>query len=338
MKKLKLFINKSLLIFRVLIFLIIDKIAFSIKFSQLSNINEKDKIILILNLQGLGDFLIHLSTYKEIKKYFPNHKIYFLCDLKLVKLAKKLNCFDKIISINSDKFFLGNNFYRINFKYIFYRFKKIQEINRQNYDFIFNICRKELFLNILMMNLKAKNKIGFNQITFNNKFYNSIFNKAYTKVIQTEYKHFLWSIKNFFQQINPNYEIKSDEYYLPKFEVDIKEYKSLENKKYFVIALGAFDLKRTLDIKKFIALANEINTNIENIVLIGIEKEKFLGEFFEKNYSGTKNIINLIGKTNLYDLISVIKYAKFFIGSDTGTTHFAVALKTPSICILCGGS
>lgn len=73
------------------------------------------------------------------------------------------------------------------------------------------------------------------------------------------------------------------------------------------------------------------------IILLGTENEKFLGENFLKkfgNYDG--KIVNLIGKTNVLEVFSIIKYAQFVLGHDSAYIHIATALKIPSICLLSG--
>ncbi len=335
MKKIKIFINKILLVLKVFLFFIIDSLA-----KILTN-SHYNKSILILNLSGLGDFLIHLKTYEEIRKYFPKHKIYYLCPAEFIDFAKKINCFDEIISINMSKFFLGLDFFRIDFRYIFYRFFKFIEIEKK-YEFIFNIDRRELFFNILSNHLSAKNKFGFKQISFNNKFFNSFFDNGYTKIVQTDNRHFLWSMKDFFKETINNYELKDDLYYLPKINFYVEEFQELKEKKYIIFSLGAFDGKRRWSIENFLELEKKIDIEADFIVLIGNKKEVDLGIFFEKRYysdkSRNRKILNLIGKTDILELNSIIRYAKLFIGNDSGSTHLAVVNKTPSICILAGGS
>jgi ADP-heptose:LPS heptosyltransferase len=47
-----------------------------------------------------------------------------------------------------------------------------------------------------------------------------------------------------------------------------------------------------------------------------------------------KNIINLIGKTSLNELISVINHAKALITTDTGPSHIAAAVNTPVFTLI----
>ncbi len=60
-------------------------------------------------------------------------------------------------------------------------------------------------------------------------------------------------------------------------------------------------------------------------VYIGTENDLH----FLKNYNF--NGINLIGKTSLREMLLIVKYAKLFIGNDSGITHIASSFNIPSI-------
>ncbi len=66
------------------------------------------------------------------------------------------------------------------------------------------------------------------------------------------------------------------------------------------------------------------NLNIKK-VYIGTESDLH----FLKGYNF--NGINLIGKTSLKEMLLIVKYAKLFIGNDSGITHIASSFNIPSI-------
>ena len=55
-----------------------------------------------------------------------------------------------------------------------------------------------------------------------------------------------------------------------------------------------------------------------------------------KQINADRQVTNLIGKTTLIELFSIIKQAKFVITNETSASHITVAVRTPSICILAG--
>jgi ADP-heptose:LPS heptosyltransferase len=74
-----------------------------------------------------------------------------------------------------------------------------------------------------------------------------------------------------------------------------------------------------------------INYPDKKIALIGDENETGLGQQIT---SGLKeNVISLIGKTSVKEVMNVLAHSEFFIGLDGGLTHLAAALKKPTFTI-----
>ncbi|MEO0152537.1 MAG: glycosyltransferase family 9 protein [candidate division WOR-3 bacterium] len=74
---------------------------------------------------------------------------------------------------------------------------------------------------------------------------------------------------------------------------------------------------------------DKLDKLLENIpikkVYIGTEKDLH----FLKNYEFSG--INLIGKTTIREMLLIVKYAKLFVGNDSGISHIASAFNIPSI-------
>lgn len=69
----------------------------------------------------------------------------------------------------------------------------------------------------------------------------------------------------------------------------------------------------------------------ETIVLIGNKGEEFYFKFLQPY---PENVIDLSGKTNLTELISIINQAKLMITTDTGPAHIASATSTSVYCLI----
>lgn len=67
------------------------------------------------------------------------------------------------------------------------------------------------------------------------------------------------------------------------------------------------------------------------IVLLGDNKEVHLNKTL--NSKDYPNVISLIGKTNLNDVMEIIYHSKYYIGLDSGLMHMAVALNKPTFTI-----
>ena len=93
------------------------------------------------------------------------------------------------------------------------------------------------------------------------------------------------------------------------------------------LQLGANQLHRAWPVGSFAALGAHLMRHPEvELLLLGSPGEKRLGEEFLR-LSGAP-AINLIGKTRIADLPSIVKKCDLLISNDTGTTHIAAAVGT----------
>jgi ADP-heptose:LPS heptosyltransferase len=78
-----------------------------------------------------------------------------------------------------------------------------------------------------------------------------------------------------------------------------------------------------------------LNTHKEHVVLIGSKSEShFVPEIFTRlnqNEVSTERLHNLVGKTSIKELVSVIRNANGFVGPDSGPMHLADALGIPIV-------
>ena len=68
----------------------------------------------------------------------------------------------------------------------------------------------------------------------------------------------------------------------------------------------------------------------ESVVVAGSPAEHELCAEIIKGLPGT---YNLAGNTDLYDMIHVLRPAKYLVSNDSGTMHLAAAAGTPSVSI-----
>jgi ADP-heptose:LPS heptosyltransferase len=105
----------------------------------------------------------------------------------------------------------------------------------------------------------------------------------------------------------------------------------LKPKEYVCVHPGARDKKRWWPAEKFSQIADKIAEKGYQIVLTGTTEEKpAIDSVIDlMNFPA----INLGGKTDLGILAELIKNAKMILSNDTGVSHIAAAVKTPSIVI-----
>jgi ADP-heptose:LPS heptosyltransferase len=67
------------------------------------------------------------------------------------------------------------------------------------------------------------------------------------------------------------------------------------------------------------------------IIMVGGKGEE---PFFEAIKPYPANVIDLVGKTSISEMITIIDQAKALVVTDTGTAHIASALNTPVFCLI----
>lgn len=105
----------------------------------------------------------------------------------------------------------------------------------------------------------------------------------------------------------------------------------LQPQQYVCIHPGARDVKRWWPPQKFAQVADNLAKKGYTIVFTGTEGERAVVEAVIQMLDFP--VINLTGKTGLGILALLIKNAKLLIANDTGVSHIANAVKTPSVII-----
>jgi ADP-heptose:LPS heptosyltransferase len=165
------------------------------------------------------------------------------------------------------------------------------------------------------------------------------------------------------ERIAPKYKVKTDKFYTEQLVLPQSLYFEFERSKFFfesvlnskiqlfstqipvnnagkagvVIFAGAGIKKREWEKEKFLALIKLIKQHtLQPVYLAGGPAELPIGNYMEANLA-QGDVINLIGKSTLPQLIEIIGNAALVIANDTSAIHIAVAANTPSVCILGGG-
>lgn len=131
--------------------------------------------------------------------------------------------------------------------------------------------------------------------------------------------------------------LKGDQLELPVWEGEKSEYDqmlikyNLQPEKYVCVHPGARDNKRWWAPHKFAEVADKLAEKGFSIVLTGTKEE---GGVVETVSSLMKHeAINLVGKTSLGSLAELVRNAKLLLSNDTGVSHIAAAVQTPSVII-----
>ena len=109
---------------------------------------------------------------------------------------------------------------------------------------------------------------------------------------------------------------------------------SLERRQYAIVHPGASHLARQWPIERFAAVGDALAEAGLTIVLTGVRSEQPLTR--ELAASMHAPVLDLAGRTDLGMLGALVAQAAIVVANDTGISHIAAALRTPSVIISTG--
>tara|TARA_A100001015_G_C15010528_1_gene722852 strand:+ start:734 stop:1648 length:915 start_codon:yes stop_codon:yes gene_type:complete len=261
------------------------------------------KKILCYKNSKLGDYLITLPTIRLIKKN-KNYKIYYLTvKNKFYKNLPQTLEKTKVV----DEFIYFNNNLSDKLKLIFFlRKKKFDELYYlQEKSNLFREIRDYFFFNLL----KIKKINGF-----------FLKQDDYLKNSETI---------QIAKRVNKDITNKDiDKLGIIKKLLD----KPIYNKNYITISIGGFSQPAIWNLNNWSILIKLILNRFNyKIIIVGTKYDQNKANFLSR--LNKKKIINLCDKTNIKDLVNIIKFSKYHITNDNGSMHIATLFKKKTICL-----
>lgn len=268
------------------------------------------KRILIIRCGALGDLVYSTSVLDALRLEFKED---LTIDYVSTPAASKLFEYDKRV----------NKIFHLKHKkipIIFSSQKKavINHSKKEPYDILINFEMGKQFKS-LVDKIVANKKVGW-----------------FCEDIKITKTHMVEICKEFYSSIISKENLEKS---FPKvFGSDFNEIKtkfSLPNDYIIVSPSNSHNKKKRLNYrawphknwKEFLNLVPKDT----NIILIGAKGEE---DFFEPLKPYNKNVIDLVGKITISEMVSIIKQAKALIVTDTGTAHIASAVNTPVFCLI----
>jgi ADP-heptose:LPS heptosyltransferase len=301
-------------IFNFFSILIIPRVLYF--FFKKENLYSKQKNILIIKLDGLGDYLLCDSFFRELRINYPEHSITVVLFEDLVDLASLSSHFDRIIQFPRLK---KNRVYKY-CKAILFSLKNFNENYEitiiPRWDTDYNFSSVMAFLSF------AKKRIGFSSsVNISKSKFNIFYDTLLTDSIKNSeicHEHDLnLKIIEFlgFKIVNNHFSLS----YLNK-GLDVF---NLKEKNIFVISLSAGSASRKWSTRNYIELIKKLLKACDFTFIIIGTKDDFMESIKVENELNSDRCINLVGKTTLTDLVYVISLSKFYFGPDTGSLHIA---------------
>ena len=269
------------------------------------------KKILVIRCGALGDLVYATSVIDALKMEYGDDTL-----IDFVTTPGTGTLFNKDPRVNT-VFPLKHKKIPI----IFSKEKKaiIQASKENPYDILINFEYGKQFISLLQA-IDAKKKVGANlsnpKLDPNAVHMVEIIKELYKEVVSKE------TLQNAMPRLIGSSQTEIQKYDLPK--------------KYIIISPSNSHQKRNrLNYRAWVdehwkELITQLAKKIP-VVIIGGKGEE---HFFQKLLPYPENVIDLVGKTPLVDLVSIIQNASALIATDTGTAHIASAVNTPVYALI----
>lgn len=274
----------------------------------------EEKVFVIFNTTSIGDVLVTNTLVQNIKYYYKNSKIVFVCTPTIYDVAKYQDGVDDVVTFD----------------------KKTSKSLSGILNFTKNFPYKKPFASFVTYanerNLLLSRLIGAKHIISHNKF----------KLWNTKEKY---PIKNYYHMkdrwggmIEPlvgEYQNLPIKYNVPNIETPvIKKVKELKNP---VAISTTSNLKpKDMSVKDCIELINLLNKEGYTPLMTGagaIAREFVV----DLKKEGCFDFVDIVDCTSFIELANVLKICNKCISVDTGTLHFANALQVPVVGIFYHG-
>ena len=231
-----------------------------------------------------------------------------------------------------------------------YRLKSLITLKKRHFEQIINpVFSRDFFLHdTLIHHLRSGKKVGYKGDHQNTKIKLlgfGIKEEKYTKYLEVKggkwYSVLIEASPQALMELNKNaafirhYFDPSFHSQMPVIPFQIPATHQKPEQKYIVFFLGASMIRKAWPIANYAEVIENVDPGYEIVLCGGKEDEPLYKELLKIN-TEKRIVTNLIGKTTLTELISIIKQVAYIITNDTSASHIAIAVRTPSVCMLSG--
>ena len=277
--------------------------------------NSNIRSICIFRLSAIGDCINALGAVQDYQKHNPQCKITWVIgktEYSLVKDVENIN----FIVFNKKDGFKGI----LNIR---------KQLKNQTFDALLHM-QNSFRASIVTTVIKAKKKIGFD--SYRAKDFQTLFTN--TKINQPKSDHVLDGFIEFFCTLDPTYTRPTKKLQWNFFLSEKEQQFGKNNTPAKTVVLTPCTSKtyKNWTTEGYIKVIKYLIDNKYNILICGGNStlEQHIANQIESELKSTQ-IVNLIGKTSLKEMVAIIKNAEFVISPDSGPVHMANACEIPVI-------
>ena len=266
------------------------------------NENNTSISICILRLSSIGDVTHVIPIISTLQKKYKDPTITWVIGKVEYELVKNLSNINFVVIDKNDTI---NSIMQLR-----------SYFKDQNFDVVFHMqksLRSKLIANII----KGRVDVTFNEIETDSNHVLDHFFKFLEKINITD-KFLDWKIDELLSNEKNNSINKNMNKSVPF--ITINPFTSTRNNNF-----------REWDFDNFLTLSEYCKNEYSlNTVLLGKTSQEKFNEI-ENYLDNNQSIINLINKTSLLEMLSILNKSQFYIGPDSGTLHMARMLDLPVI-------
>lgn len=269
------------------------------------------KKYLIVKIAAIGDVIMALPMIEEIRKLDENADVTWICGKGVKTLLEPFDI-DHIITIDEKKLLTGTKLEKI-----IVVFRLWRQIAGRKYD-------------VIALGHAAKRYKLLTMLTRCNTF--RAFSHVMGKVWPIPGRH---HTDEYVRLINPDNKVPIQAAKFPPVALPMEIRKLLAtDKPLAVLAPGgaknllADDNLRRWPVENYVKLAKEMIAVGYEVIITGTNSDKWFEKYF-KDIS----MINLVGKTNLVELIGVFQNVDVIVTHDSGPLHLAGLTRTKLVAI-----
>ncbi len=298
-------------------------------------IDTRQLDILLIRLDAIGDAILWFDSARHFRDIYPGRHITLLANVIWAPLAKELDYFDDVITVDTSVYSGRQKYFRhLLLDFFWYRKWRASIV-------IHPTLSRTFFADCIARWISSPIKIAAQG---NNANYRQRLNRIPGFGYSDSLKWYSEII-----EITPTrMELTSNAAFVSRLakrpiQPEIPNLKSLifDNglglpSVYIVVVPGAGNRSRCWPIEHFEAVCSILPGTI-SIVVCGTASEQPLTAHLMKRVTIPDRVIDLTGKTTLKEMLSVIASAALVIANESSAIHIAAGLQIPSIVITGGG-
>lgn len=288
------------------------------------------RIVVLVNWENLGDFVLFSSVIRETRKNFPNSKLFVVAQKENSGLVEFCPYVDRWIWIKghqSPKSGEGHGKATSYGRKMFSTYIALLRHGKGRIDFLIGpdwllVEDPSHFTeNFLFKHVNE----GRNSLT-------GIALRNHEKFVDHSHQvERMLSILNMFGLEVSNNEIEN--WTISENRISQVTHKKPRPKNRVLISLGAGQARRNWPIEKVSALIGLMITEYPEIELTILGPPSFDSPKLADLFAASKNVTNLIGKTSLSEISELMLEADLLISNDSGLVHMAATLKLPCVVV-----